>query len=56
MKKKIFEKCEHIDSDNEQDCEQQAMYICMCCSARVCELHRERECPYGGMGYIEIDN
>lgn len=57
MKKKnrtIQPNCEHLDWDNQRDCENGAEYMCMCCSTPVCSEHKERECPYGGMGYIEL--
>lgn len=47
--------CEHLDWDNKHDCNNEAEYVCMCCGAGVCQEHKERECPYGGMGYIEIE-
>jgi hypothetical protein len=46
--------CEHINFDNERDCENEAEYMCMCCSSPVCSEHKERDCPFGGMGYIEL--
>lgn len=47
--------CEHLDYDNERDCSNEAEYQCMCCTSHVCSEHKDRECPYGGMGYIEIE-
>lgn len=46
--------CEHLDSNNERDCENDGVNMCMCCSAVVCEEHTTKTCPYGGMGYIEL--
>lgn len=46
--------CEHLDWNNERDCENESEYRCICCGAGVCEEHKERSCPYGGMGYVEI--
>lgn len=46
--------CEHIGNNNQRDCTNEAEYMCMCCSAGVCSEHKEKECPYGGMGYIEL--
>lgn len=47
-------RCEHLDFDNEKDCNKKAEYVCMCCGAGTCEEHKTRECPYGGMGFIEV--
>ena len=46
--------CEHLDFDNKRDCENEAEYMCMCCSASVCSEHKDTSCPYGGMGYIDL--
>jgi hypothetical protein len=54
MKKKIKPTCEHIDFDNKRDCKNKAEYICLCCGVPVCQEHKTKECPYGGMGFIEI--
>lgn len=54
MSKKPKPECEHLDFDNERDCHKEAEYRCMCCGAFVCPNHKERECPYGGMGYNEL--
>lgn len=48
--------CEHIDWNNKRDCEEKAEYMCMCCASPVCQEHKASECPYGGMGYIEIED
>lgn len=53
-KKRLKPFCEHINWDNERDCNNEAEYICMCCSSPTCEEHKKSECPYGGMGYIEL--
>lgn len=56
MKKKIVKPvCEHLDWDNQRDCENEAEWVCMCCNAPTCPEHKGRECPYGGMGFIELD-
>ncbi len=57
MKKKKQRKqmCEHLNWDNKHDCTSEAEYVCMCCGAGVCQTHKERDCPYGGMGYIELE-
>jgi len=47
--------CEHLDWDNKHDCTKEAVVMCMCCGAGVCQEHTERQCPYGGMGYIDIE-
>lgn len=47
--------CKHIDINNERDCEDEAQYTCMCCNVPVCDEHYEITCPYGGMGYIELE-
>ena len=54
MKKKLKPTCEHLDWDNQRDCENESEWVCMCCNAPTCPEHKGRECPYGGMGYIEI--
>lgn len=46
--------CEHLDFDNDHDCTNEAEYVCMCCGAGTCQEHKTKECPYGGMGYIEL--
>ena len=45
--------CEHLDWDNKRDCTDKAEYICTCCGAGVGSEHKEKECPYGGMGFLE---
>ena len=47
--------CEHLNDDNERDCHNESSHVCMCCNAGVCEDHRSATCPYGGMGFIEIE-
>ena len=54
-KKQLRPTCEHLDWDNQRDCEEEAEFVCMCCASPVCREHKERECPYGGMGYIELE-
>jgi hypothetical protein len=54
MLKKINPICEHIDWDNNRDCENEAEYMCMCCSVPVCSEHKTKECSFGGMGFIEL--
>ena len=46
--------CEHLDFDNKKDCTKEAEYMCICCATIVCQDHKTKECPYGGMGFIEI--
>ena len=53
--KKYKRKCSHLNYDNERDCNEDAEYICMCCSEPVCSGHNEGKCPYGGEGFIEIE-
>ena len=48
--------CEHLDWNNNKDCNNKAEWVCMCCGAGICEEHKTRECPYGGMGFVEIEN
>lgn len=48
------EECEVINLDNKRFCVNNAEYMCMCCAAKVCSEHKEKECPYGGMGYIDL--
>lgn len=55
MSKKPKPECEHLDFDNKRDCHKDAEWRCMCCGSPVCPDHKEKECPYGGMGYIEIE-
>lgn len=45
--------CENLNSENIRDCTNEAEYRCMCCGAGVCGEHKKKECPYGGMGYID---
>ena len=52
--KHIKPTCEHLDWDNKHDCTHEAEYVCMCCGAGVCQEHKTSECPYGGMGFIEL--
>ncbi len=47
--------CEHKDYNNNYDCENGAEYICMCCSSPTCQEHVRFQCPFGGMGYIEVE-
>lgn len=54
MKKELRPICEHIGWDNERDCEEEAEFMCQCCSSPTCPEHKDRECPYGGMGYIDL--
>lgn len=51
----IRQHCEHLDWDNKRDCNKKAKYVCECCGAGVCEEHKEKECPYGGMKFVEIE-
>lgn len=46
--------CEHLDYDNRNDCEEEAVMICQCCGAGACEEHGIGRCPYGGKSFIEI--
>jgi len=46
--------CEHINLDNREDCFNEAEYACICCGVPVCAKHKEKVCPYGGEGYIEL--
>jgi hypothetical protein len=46
--------CEHINFNNERDCENEADFICICCGVPICSEHKEKDCPYGGSKYIEI--
>ena len=46
--------CQHLDWDNERDCINKAEYACMCCGVPVCREHKDKNCPYGGMSYIEL--
>ncbi len=55
MKKIIKPTCEHINFDNERDCENEAEYQCMCCASPVCDEHKGRDCRFGGMGFIELN-
>lgn len=54
MERKINPTCEHINYENLRDCGEEAEYVCMCCGSPVCQEHKKRECPYGGMGYLEL--
>ena len=54
-KKQLRPTCQHLNWDNKHDCKNKAEYVCMCCNEPVCAEHKKRECPYGGMGYIEIE-
>lgn len=56
MSKKIKPECGHLDWDNVHDCTNEAQWMCMCCSEPVCEEHKTAECPYGGMGFIELED
>lgn len=47
--------CEHIDYDNQRDCEEEADWMCMCCASPTCYEHKGRDCRFGGMGFIEIE-
>lgn len=47
--------CEHINYDNERDCENKADYACRCCNSPVCDEHLEKRCPFGGELYEEIE-
>ena len=47
--------CEHINYNNERDCENEAEQMCMCCGVPICDEHLSRDCEYGGMGFIDID-
>lgn len=53
--KELKAKCEHIDGRNQLDCENDAEYMCMCCSVPLCAEHTGDICPFGGMGFIELD-
>jgi len=53
--KKASQKCSHLDYDNNEDCENPAEYMCMCCSNPVCPEHNSCNCEYGGMGFIDIE-
>lgn len=48
--------CEHIDYDNERDCNNEAEYFCRCCNSLVCSEHLEKVCPYGGMTFMEVED
>ena len=47
--------CEHMNFDNEKDCQEDAEMMCMCCSVPLCSEHARGNCQYGGMGFIDID-
>lgn len=51
---KMSKICEHLDWDNQHDCQNEAEYICACCGAVVCPEHRTRVCDYGGGGFVEL--
>lgn len=55
-KKHINPTCQHLGFSNERDCENESEYMCQCCAAPVCQEHKEKCCPYGGMGYVELDD
>ena len=44
--------CEHLDFDNERDCDKEVTEICMCCALAWCNEHKGRVCQYGGMGFV----
>ena len=46
--------CEHLDFDNQRDCENEGKYVCLCCGVPVCEEHAGSKCIYGGEGYVEV--
>lgn len=47
--------CAHLDYDNKRDCHEESEFMCMCCGQPVCREHKEKSCPYGGMGYVELE-
>lgn len=49
--------CEHLNWDNERDCQEEAEFVCECCGAGVCREHLPitKRCPYGGEPFREID-
>ena len=53
-KKEIKPICEHIDWDNQRDCEEEAEVMCMCCSTPLCREHGHGQCEYGGMGFLDL--
>lgn len=55
MRKNYPPTCEHLDYENKRDCDNETRYVCMCCGSGVCPIHKTSDCPYGGMGYIEVD-
>lgn len=46
--------CEHQDFDNKRDCHEEAEWVCMCCGSPTCPEHKDKNCQFGGMGYIEL--
>lgn len=53
-KKQKLIMCEHIDDTNMRDCYEDAEWACICCGSKVCPNHKERVCPFGGEGYINL--
>lgn len=45
------------DDEAEGECGAEATHMCMCCAEPTCPEHlpRNNRCPYGGMGFIEIE-
>lgn len=47
--------CNHIDLENEFDCQEPAEWACRCCGVVVCSKHMEGLCPFGDEPYYEIN-
>lgn len=47
--------CTHLNNNNERDCENEPVAMCLCCGMGVCEDHIEKRCPYGGELYVDIE-
>ena len=47
-------KCTHINCDNEQDCENEAEFMCKCCASPSCEEHSEWRCEFWWERFTEI--
>jgi len=47
--------CEHINNENERDCDEEAEAVCECCGIPMCNQHARTRCQWGGERFIDLD-
>ena len=47
-------KCEHIDENNKEDCDEDAELMCKCCGIPSCEEHAWSHCEFWWLRFTDL--